>query len=110
MGTISINGKTYRGNSISIVDGVVKIDGVEQGERLPSTKIELTGDVQSLQTDQSVEVKRGNVGAIKAGGSVNCNDIKGSVTAGGSVNCDDVGGNVIAGGSVNCDDVAGRIL
>lgn len=102
MGTININGRTYRGNNLSIVGGKVIIDGVTQdGEQL-SGVVELRvteGILGSLNTDCSVTC--GNVqGYVSAGGSVECGDIGGAVNAGGSVRCGKVTGPVNAGGSV----------
>lgn len=102
MNTININGKTYQGNSLSVINGHVFIDGKDVDDKdLPKTilQIEVKGDLVSLQTNASVNC--GNVnGNVDAGGSVNCDKVTGDITAGGSVNCDDVGGNVVAGGSV----------
>lgn len=101
MGTISINGKTYNGNNIQIRNGVVTIDGVVQKDDSAKNAVEirvLEGDITSLRTDLSVNCN--NVGMVHAGGSVNCDDVRGDVNAGGSVNCDRVGGSVTAGGSV----------
>lgn len=95
-GNITINGKTYKGRSVSVNNNKVYIDGKRVDDKeLPSTilEIEVKGDLVELTAD----------------GSVNCDNVKGDVKAGGSVNCDDVGGNVDAGGSVNCDDVRGSV-
>lgn len=81
-----IDGVRYLGNSVSIINGNVIIDGVVQGQTVPR-HIEIRvveGTLHNLTTDESV----------------NCNNVTGDVTAGGSVNCDDVGGSVTAGGSV----------
>jgi len=93
---IKINGKTYHGNSISIQNGEIIIDGKKQDsiEGTDPTRIVVEGTLTSLSAD----------------GSVNCEHIQGNVVAGGSVNCDDVGGDVRAGGSVNCDRVKGAIF
>jgi hypothetical protein len=93
---ITVNGKTYQGNSVSVINGVVIIDGKKVTDKdLPDTilQIEVTGTLGELKTDASV----------------NCDNVKGNVEAGGSVNCDTVGGNVNAGGSVNCDEVGGSV-
>lgn len=119
MGTINLNGVVYEGNNISIVDGVVKIDGVVQNGKHLENKIceirVISGTIGALRTDASVTCKdvTGNVdaggsvtvngsvgGDVDAGGSVNCGSVSKSVDAGGSVNCGGVGGNVDAGGSV----------
>lgn len=91
---VTINGKTYQGNGVSVVNGVVTIDGKVVDENAKDYRVlEIKGDVGSVQTDLSV----------------NCDNVKGNVNAGGSVICDSVGGNVDAGGSVNCNDVGGDV-
>lgn len=95
---ININGKTYFGNSVSVSNGEVIIDG---------KRVDDHGAKNGVMT---IKVIDGEVGNIVCDGSVDCDNVAGSVKAGGSVNCDDVGGNVTAGGSVNCDDVAGNIM
>ncbi len=99
-----INGIEYEGSSIIIVNGEVWIDGVKkENKNFPENvlTIEVRGRLESLKTDANVNCD--NVGSVEAGGSVNCDDVKGNVTAGGSVNCDDVGGCIQAGGSVRHD-------
>lgn len=99
---ITINGKTYKGNSVVVRNHTIYIDGKKVTDKdMPETilQIEVKGTLASLETDASVNCDsvKGNV---DAGGSVNCDTVGGDVNAGGSVNCDDVGGNVTAGGSV----------
>ena len=97
----TINGVKYEGNNVSIVNGVVTIDGVVQStDRLSGVvKIVVTGTLQSLKTDGSVTC--GTVeGSVNAGGSVECGNVGGYVSACGSVKCDKVGGSVQAGGSI----------
>lgn len=106
---ISINGKTFSGNNVTIINGKVTIDGVDAGVDSNKEKITIQGNVASLQCDHDVEVKGNVTGDVAAGGSVSCNDVGADVTASGSVNCDNVQGNVDAGGSVNCDDVGGSV-
>ena len=101
MATIVIDGRSFSGRSVSIINGKVTIDGVVQDGSL-SGIVEvriIEGVLQELSCDASVNCSevRGNV---RASGSVNCGDISGSVNAGGSVNCGSVGGGVNAGGSV----------
>lgn len=108
---IKINGVTYEGNSVSIINGKVIIDGVCQvTDKLTGVvKIEVTGNLTSLETDAPVTVHGNVLGNVKAGGSVQCNDVGNNVDSGGSCNCGDVGGDVDAGGSVNCGKVNGDV-
>lgn len=96
MNRITINGVTYTGaGSISVVNGVVTIDGVRQD-----------GTVSGVV---EIRVLEGVLGELRTDASVNCGEVAGNVSAGGSVNCNGVGGSVRAGGSVNCDAVRGSV-
>ena len=100
--SVTVNGKTYDGNNVTITNNRVIIDGVDvTNEDMPKAilQIEVKGTLASLNTDASVNCDS-VAGDVHAGGSVNCDDIKGNVSAGGSVNADDIGGSVNAGGSV----------
>lgn len=100
MGTITVNGKSYVGNNISIRNGVVVIDGkLQDGTVSGVVEVMVSGELVSLETDASVtceEVK----GNVSAGGSVSCGAVGGTVNAGGSVTAGRVGGGITAGGSV----------
>lgn len=87
-GTCTINGKTYKGNNISIIDGIVYIDGKAADESLasPNTTIivKITGDVDSISTGSGDVQVTGNVNKISTGsGDVNINgSVYGSVKTG----------------------------
>lgn len=102
--SVTINGKTYKGNNISVVNDKVYIDGKLLDQASPDGQgilhVHVTGTLHNLETDASV-VAQNIAGTVQAGGSVNCDNVGGNVQAGGSVSCDDVQGNVMAGGSVN---------
>lgn len=107
-GKITVNGRTYSGNNITINNNQVIIDGVVQGD-LDDKKIEVTilCNVDRITSDESIHIK-GNVnGNVESGTSVNCDKIIGSVTAGTSVNCDDIHGDAKAGSSINCENIKG---
>ncbi len=109
MGSITINGITFEGNSVIVSNGTVYIDGKLQKTLDKNVqRIEIKGMVKNVQSDLSISCEdvKGNV---EARGSVNCGDVGGSVSAHGSVNCGDIGGNVDAGGSVNADRVLGKV-
>jgi len=113
MGTVNINGVVYEGNNISIVNGVVKIDGVIQtGEHLEKKIAEIRvidGTIGALRTDASVYCQD-VTGNIDAGGSVTVQgSVGGEIDAGGSIKCGDVTGNVDAGGSVTCGKISGSV-
>lgn len=114
MGTMSINGRSFTGNNLTMRNGRIILDGVDVTDDTgvdPKTilEIKLTGDLESLDCDKSVTVIGQVKGNIDARGSVNCDNVGGDIKAGGSVNADDVKGSVYANGSVNCDDVGGSV-
>jgi hypothetical protein len=113
MNRIEMNGVVYEGSNISIINGVVKIDGVVQtGGHLEKKICEIrviSGTIGALRTDASVTCQD-VTGNIDAGGSVSVNgNVGGEIDAGGSIQCGNVTGNVDAGGSVQCGKVSGSI-
>lgn len=94
---VRIDGKSFSGTKVSIINGVVTIDGkCIDGTVSGVVRIEVDGDLASLTTDADVHCRdvRGNV---KAGMSVTCENVTGNVDAGMSVDCGTVGGDVDAG-------------
>lgn len=101
MAKITIDGRTFEGDCVSIINGTVVIDGASQGGTLNGdVRLEIVGTLTNLKTDASVNMTGQIKGDVEAGGSVRCDDVGGNVNCGGSVSCDDVGGDVTAGGSV----------
>lgn len=98
---ININGVSYVGNNINIVNGKVTIDGknINDLEKATVLEINVTGDLVSLTSDMSVTCQN-VLGSVSAGGSIQCNNVGANVSAGGSVTCMNVGGSVTAGGSI----------
>ena len=96
MAKITIDGRTFSGNSMSIRDGVVIVDGVRQD-----------GIVHGVV---EVRVVEGSLGSLETDASVTCGDIQGDVSAGGSVTCKDVSGKIEAGGSVRAAGRAGGAI
>lgn len=111
MAVITINGNTFSGNNLSIVNGVMLIDGkVVDDENKDKTVTIILEGVTDVYSDQSLQIKGDVKGNVNASGSVNCDSVGGNVMAeNGSVHCDDVGCSVAAGGSVNCDDIDGNV-
>jgi hypothetical protein len=98
MPTIRINGfEVSFGRSISIQNGRVTVDGKDVTPEGKSIKVEIHGNVDSLDIDSCDKVQvSGDVGSheVKAG-DVTCRDVSGSVsTMAGDVNCNNVGGSV----------------
>lgn len=105
MGSISINGKTYQGNSITIIDGNVTIDGVPQFPVEATAgvyRIEIIGDVGSVTTDAPLTIKGNVSGGVRADGPVTCGPVYGDVNVHGPLACGDVTGDVVADGPVTC--------
>lgn len=110
MSTITINGKTYVGQNISVVNGKVLIDGKSQDDTLSGVvRIEVTGDLASLQCDAPVVVTGNVKGNINCDGPCTCGDVEGDVDADGPVTCGDVKGNVEADGPCTCGKVGGNV-
>jgi len=107
MPVIVINGKRIEspsGSNLSVIDGVVSIDGVVvEGGLQGVVNINWEAPLVNLRADGSVTC--GDVaGNVSAGGSVHAENIQGSASAGGSVNCQDIHGNANAGGSIHCSN------
>jgi len=115
--TFTINGVTYTGNNITIINGKVIVDGKDVTNeenllgKIPDKIIEIKvieGKIYNLRCDANVTC--GDVtNDIYAGGAVNCENVNGSVHAQGSVNCDNVTGNVDCKGSVNASKIYGSV-
>ena len=104
--TVSVNGKTIRvkGNSISIINDQIIVDGKPLQEALdkPNITVIVEGDCRILNACGNVEVK-GNAGNIDCSGSCHVEgNVTGNIDASGSVTCGNVGGDIDASGSVRC--------
>lgn len=65
-GTVSVNGATYTGRSITIDNGVVTVDGVIQGDKHSGDiVVNVTGDVESLSSVSGDVNVTGNVRTLK---------------------------------------------
>lgn len=98
-GTININGKTYRGNNVAIINGRVLIDGKEVSNQSPGPRIDIVvhGNLETLQVDCCDKVKvDGSVGSLSTvSGDVSCGDVSGDISAvSGDVACGNVQGNI----------------
>jgi hypothetical protein len=98
MASFTINGNTYLGNSISVMNGKVIIDGIDVTPNTKEININVDGDVTQLSVDAcNKAIINGDVGYVKTqSGNV---DITGNVsgdveTMSGNVNCNDVGGDI----------------
>lgn len=111
---ITINGQVYNGSSLSIVNGVISIDG--KNVITPSEKIiniSVNGNIDELRVGscQKVEVSGDVKNLQTTSGDVVCGNVTNSVqTTSGDVECDSVGGNVsTVSGDVKCEEIKGRV-
>lgn len=107
--TITVNGQTFVGNNVSVVNGEVIIDGKKVAA--PEGKvinITVQGDIESLKVDRGSVNVTGSVGSVDVTqGDVECGGVKGKVEIDqGNLECGDIFGDV----SVNMGNVvAGTI-
>lgn len=111
---ITINGKTFRGNNVSVVNGKVTVDGKEM--EMPDAKnihIFIEGDVGTLNIDCGDVQVSGDVayltsqqGDVKVGG-----DVKGTATLNmGDLECTDVFADVsVDMGNVKASTIHGSV-
>lgn len=96
-GTFNVNGKTFSGNNVSIVNGKVIIDGKEQAD-FPDQpiKVDIHGDVDKIETES---------------GDVNCHGVAGRIaTQSGDIECDNIQGNVSTmSGDVTAECIEGNV-
>lgn len=101
--SVTINGITYEGSNIKVVNDKVWVDG-KRVDAMPDKKqilhVIVTGNLHNLDTGGSATINGDVAGYVDAGGSIQCGDVGGYVDAGGSVQCRNVGGDIDAGGSV----------
>jgi len=101
-GRITINGKQYRGSSVSIDNGRIIIDGkdVEGAPTTGEISVVVTGDCFQVENGSGPIMIKGSVkGNVNTGsGDIQCGNIAGSVgTGSGDVNCGNVGGSIKTG-------------
>lgn len=97
-GTVTVNGATFSGGSITIQNGVVTVDGVDQDITFAAgqtIKVEVSGDVDTLETKSGDVTVNGAVGRVKTqSGDVRCGDVNGDAeTMSGDITCKKIGGN-----------------
>lgn len=93
---VTIDGRTFTGRSVSIINGKVIVDGKEQdGQLVGPVSVTVNGDVEVLDNPTGTVSVTGSVGAVKTmSGDVHCKDVSGSVsTMSGDVTCGTIGGS-----------------
>ena len=129
---VTINGKTrvngryvnLTGQNITITDRGMFVNGkpIEEFDdsQVPVLKIEITGNVESLTTENGEVTVNGRVGTVVSkNGNVNCQTVEGNVESkNGNVmcgkimgDCDTKNGNVMCGKIMgDCDTKNGNIM
>lgn len=101
---ININGNSFSfsdGSNIVINNGKVIVDGKEiLNKENVVIKVEVTGNVNVVKSDDSVHIKGDVLQYVDAGNSVSCNNIHGDVDAGNSVSANVINGNTHAGNKI----------
>lgn len=109
-GTVVINGKSFSGNNISIVNGVVKIDGkiVEDSDAIMKEhvlNISVQGDLEELSTTSGDVEVSGSVGNIKttSGDVFSKGDVQTVTTVSGDVRAKSIGSAKSVNGDISID-------
>lgn len=101
-GNVTYNGKTInipRGSRFEMIDGKVLINGkpfeLYNEADCPIIKIEITGNVESIETESGDVTIQGDASNIHTmSGDVRCNAVSGNVnTMSGDVTCDNIKGH-----------------
>lgn len=103
--SVTINGKTYKGKNVSIINGTVFIDGVKQEDsKIKSTTINVVvnGNTKNVEAGGAITVNGEVDGKLDAGSSIKVTgNVKGNLDAGSSIKVDgDVKGKLDAGSSI----------
>ncbi len=116
MASVTINGITYSGNNVVVVNGKVIIDGREAKMDVIKSNITINieGNIEKLEADYCEKIiVKGDVNTLHStSGNI---DIQGNVTntvntISGDIECNDVGGNVNStSGDINCHDIKGSV-
>lgn len=97
-GMIRVNNVSYNGNSISIRDNKIFIDGVDVTPDAKQINIDVTGNIDKLNADNCHKITvGGSAGSIETmSGNVDiAGDVAGSIeTMSGDVKCGAIGGSV----------------
>lgn len=101
-GKININGReiSLHGKSLEMRDGQIIVDGkpieeYDEGE-CPIIKIEITGNVDNINTENGEVTVNGRVGSIcSKNGNVKCETVEGNIDSkNGNIYCHTVNGDV----------------
>lgn len=95
--SVTIDGRTFSGSSISITGNKVIVDGVAQdGELVGDITVTVNGDCDTVENSNgNVEIK-GSAGSVRtSNGRITCGNVTGDVTSSnGTITCGAVSGSV----------------
>lgn len=96
--TVKINGVSYNGNNVTIINGKVIVDGKDMTPDAKNITIHVDGDISKLSVDICDKLSvTGNVNDLST--------VSGDVSVGGNV-----GQNVkTVSGDVKCGNIAGKV-
>lgn len=114
MSQIVINGKSYVGQSISINNGKIVIDGkIHVNEESKTINIYIEGNVDTLKVDSCEKVMvNGFVNSLSTmSGDVECGNVNQSVsTQSGDIECENVGGDISTqSGDIKAKNITGSV-
>lgn len=103
--TVTINGKTYQGNNINILNNKISVNGFEElydrdDVKNHTYRVSIVGNPQLVETVGNVDVT-GNSGNIKTTGSVTVGGNSGSINTVGSVTVKKTSGSISTVGRVD---------
>lgn len=96
-GSVTIDGKSFRGRHVEIIDDLVIVNGVTQeGSLVGPISVTVHGDVEHLTTASGDVTVTGDCHDVTTtSGDVRCGDVAGEVrTVSGDVTCKQISGNV----------------
>lgn len=111
--TITVNGKQYIGKNVSINGDNIVIDGVQHGFTGQTIKIDIVGDVDTLESGSGDVTIHGNANKVKTGsGDVEVfGDVfEDVITGSGDVECINIRGTAKTGsGDISAKTISGNI-
>ena len=111
---VTINGKTYAGRNVTIINNKVYVDGQDTTPDSKEISIRVEGDLENLKVDccNKIEIS-GSVkgGASTTSGDITCGNVSGGIkTTSGDVECNDITGDVqTVSGDVDAQKINGKV-
>lgn len=114
MSQVIINGRSYIGNQITVINGKVIVNGEDYTPDSKEINIQIDGNIEQLKVDTCLKCTvNGNANYVQSGsGDIDISgEIIGNVQTGsGDIECGNVGGNIQTGsGDIKCNNVSGNV-